>query len=75
MNETRRQMLDDGTHRLDQCRVAMNAFFSDAINDWSSDCQNKTDIELAKSLKRIMKLTNGFNELIGTYADAVEADV
>lgn len=64
----------DVSHRLTECRTSINNFLGDVINGWSLDCQNKSDAELAKSLKRIKKLQSDFTQAIGVYVETVESD-
>ncbi len=66
-------MATDGAQIVNNCRVSINAFLQDLINNWSFDCQHKSDAELVESLKSIKQLCSDFNEAIGAYIQAVEA--
>ena len=71
---TRQTMATDMSKRLNDCRISINTFLQDVINDWSLDCQHKSDAELAKSLKRIEQLRSDFSQAIDAYVQAVETD-
>ena len=74
MNESRQTLSTNISQELDKWRTTINDFLGDVINDWSFDCQHKSDAELARSLKRIEQLRSELSRIIGAYADAVEAD-
>ena len=60
-------MATEVSQTIDNCRGRINTFLQDVINDWSVDCQNKSDIELAKSLKQIEKLRFDLAQAILAY--------
>lgn len=74
MNEARQKISTEISQELNECRASINVFLGDVINDWSLDCQHKSDTELARSYRRIRQLRSDFSQVIGAYVQAVETD-
>ena len=74
MVKTRQTIAIEVSEMLNESRAAINKFLQDTLNEWSFDCQHKSDAALAKSLTRIKQLCSDLGQAIGTYEDAVESD-
>ena len=59
---------------LDEFRSIVNTFLDSVIDEWSFDCQRKSNAELARSMKRIEWLRAEFSRVSKVYASAVEND-
>lgn len=62
----------DMSQLLNELRIDLNTFLDSVIDAWSSDCQHKSNAELARSMKRIEWLRAEFGRISKDYALADE---